>query len=310
MPPEDDNQPAGFNPYAPPAGGADDHGEPTAPSGHAALRDRLASEQLGLGSLFTVGWRIYLANLKTILLCGAVVYIPTNLLLAALPGVQNKDYVTQLTYYARVANLINMLVGVVAVMAVMSVVKQHLEGQRIDFGQAMLMSVRRWGHAIGTNIMAGLWLLLMFLCLVVPGIIYSIYYIFVVPAVILGNLSGMRALSYSKSLVVERWWPTLGFALVIAMTYMGLLTTLGVVPGVLVGLTGQEHPLLDAAVNALGDTLGTYFTVMEAVWFLNRHRMLQIEEQILASTLEGPGLPAEPAATEEQYPPLDWPPKS
>ncbi len=164
MPPERRDQPDGFNPYAPPAGGADVEHTAAAPEGHAKLRDRLANVQLGLGSLFTLSWGIYLANLKTILLCSAVVYIPTNLLRSFLPADPNKTDLAQITYYARMANVVNSLVGVVAVMAVMVVVLRHVEGERIGFGPAMGRSVRRWGHAVGTNLMAVLWLLLMFLC--------------------------------------------------------------------------------------------------------------------------------------------------
>ncbi len=309
MPPEDRDQPDGFNPYAPPAGGADVEHPAAEPEGHAKLRDRLANVQLGLGSLFTLSWGIYLANLKTILLCGAVVYIPTNLLLSFLPADPSKTDIAQITYYARMANVINALVGVVAVMAVMTVVLRHVEGEQIGFGQAMGQSIRRWGHAVGTNIMAGLWLLLMFLCLIVPGVIYSIYYVFVVPAVILGNLSGKRALSHSKSLVEGCWWQIFGYALVMGLTHLGLLTTLGVIPGLVVGLTGQEQPLADAAVGALGETFGSYFTVMEAIWFLNLHRMREAQEKILANAMEGPGLPPEQNAPDALYPPLDWPPK-
>ncbi len=126
---------------------------------------------------------------------------------------------------------------------------------------------------------------------------------------ILGNLSGKRALSHSKSLVVGCWWQIFGYALVMGLTYMGLLTTLGVIPDLVVGLTGQEQPLADAAVGALGETFGSYFTVMEAIWFLNLHRMREAQEKILANAMEGPGLPPEQAAPDAPYPPLDWPPK-
>ena len=61
--------------------------------------------------------------------------------------------------------------------------------------------------AFYTSMLTALAVLLGLILFVVPGVIFTIWYGFAFNAVALENKSGMAALSYSKQLVVGRWWP-------------------------------------------------------------------------------------------------------
>ncbi|MFA5937245.1 MAG: hypothetical protein WC822_05230, partial [Candidatus Paceibacterota bacterium] len=84
------------------------------------------------------------------------------------------------------------------------------------------------------SILNGLAILGGFILLVIPGIIFSIWFSFTTYAVVLDNARGTAALSASKKLVVGRWWavlvrlfiPGILFALLIAAT-QGIVGVLG-----------------------------------------------------------------------------------
>lgn len=58
------------------------------------------------------------------------------------------------------------------------------------------------------------------LLLIVPGIIFAVFYIFATEALFLRNYGGMQALLYSKRLVEGNWWVISGFVFIaLAATY-------------------------------------------------------------------------------------------
>ena len=62
----------------------------------------------------------------------------------------------------------------------------------------------------------GLLITIFFLLLIIfPGIIYIVFYQFALESVVLRNLRGMKALSYSKKLVKGYWWPVFGMVVLL-----------------------------------------------------------------------------------------------
>lgn len=62
---------------------------------------------------------------------------------------------------------------------------------------------------IGASILSGLAIFGGFILFIIPGIIFSIWFVFVMYSVVLDNQDSTSALGYSKSLVKGRWWATL-----------------------------------------------------------------------------------------------------
>ena len=130
-----------------------------------------------------------------------------------------------------------------------------------------------------TGFLAGLVLIAFTLLLIVPGIIWGVYYPVLVPVVAFG-LSGTSALAESKRLVKGNWWRTAGCLIVIE-----LVSLLLALPGLLVGVgynlgTAElETPvLLDEIVDYLSvvymDVAGLVGPVTATVFFLNRRSVV------------------------------------
>ena len=149
-------------------------------------------------------------------------------------------------------------------MAVAFVVEHSLRGENIGYRQALRQSFSRWGSVIGTGILAGLIIFGLTLLLIVPGIIWGVYYLFIVYIVALRGQGGKKALDYSKSLVKGRWWRVFGVFFVV-----GLLTFVFIL---IVDLPFGFMPvnfLTDVLSGILADIVWSFFTIATVLFFLN-----------------------------------------
>lgn len=129
---------------------------------------------------------------------------------------------------------------------------------------------------IWTSILVALIVLGGTILLIIPGIIFSIWYSFTFYTVIFEDKRGFNALSSSKALVVGRWWrifwrlfvPGIIFGLAAALISYLIVTLVYLVPMTDLGNTVIER-VLNALVNiaitplTAGATLVLYFTAKE-----------------------------------------------
>jgi len=92
------------------------------------------------------------------------------------------------------------------------------------------------GRFFWTSFLAGIFLFLWFLLLIIPGIIYAIFYSFTSWVVIFEGFSGIAAIKRSKELVSGYWWAVLLRYLVIGAAYYIIVFILAI-PG---GFMGEE----------------------------------------------------------------------
>jgi hypothetical protein len=90
--------------------------------------------------------------------------------------------------------------------------------ERVSLGEALAFAVRRFFPLLGASILAGLLIVLgTFMCFV-PGIIFTIWYIFVAQVVVVEKVGGMEALNRSKALGENFRWRVFGiWVLIIAI---------------------------------------------------------------------------------------------
>ena len=74
--------------------------------------------------------------------------------------------------------------------------------------------------AIGASILSGIAILGGFLIFIIPGIIFAIWFAFVMYSVALDNQDSISSLSFSKNLVKGRWWAVLWRLLVPASIFI------------------------------------------------------------------------------------------
>lgn len=234
------------------------------------MEQNINQTRYDLGKVIAVGWEQYRTHFRSILPIFLIVYIPINIGLSFIP----MDYLIEehglraFKIYLKVIQLTEFLIGVLATMSLAKLVEASLIGQPVTWQQAFRHSLSRWGASIGTGLLAGLIIMGMCLLLIVPGIVWSLYYSLFVYVVALRGLSGKRALDYSKAIVKGQWWRVFGYLLVI--------NALGVLAGISVTAPFFFLPdsrILDIASDTLADLVSALFLVMTAVFFLNNDSM-------------------------------------
>jgi hypothetical protein len=226
----------------------------------------IKTQKFGLGEILSEGWRIYRAQFVKILVITLCVHGPINLILAFVPLTQLMDtYGSRgVQIYQNIDRLLEFLIGTVAIIALAYLVEKAYEEKETTWVEALRYGVFWWPNAIGTGLLGGLILLGLTLLLIVPGIIWGVYYSFWVYVVALRVTSGKAALDYSKNLVKGQWWRVVGIQLVIGL--------IAFVTGLIIAapfLLLPASPVVDIVSGLLANIAGSLFTVMTIVFFLN-----------------------------------------
>ena len=145
-------------------------------------------------------------------------------------------------------------------MIILIAAKNNLNNENIGLVEAFKQAFSRWGSCIGTSIIAGLMVLGLAFCLIVPGIIWAVYYTFIVQIVILKKISGKDALDYSKSLVKRNKKVFL---------VLFLIWTLNIVPEyVITRYTSGANAFIIVGGSFVVDLISAFVFIMFTVIFL------------------------------------------
>jgi len=236
----------------------------------------IALVQFDLGAVISTGWHIFWKHIRSIVPVFLIVYIPINIGLSFVPI----DYLIEthglrgFRMYMRIVQLTELLFGVLATMALAKLIESSILGKPVTWQQALRHALSRWGASIGTGLLAGVILLGLFLLLIVPGIIWSLYYSFFVFVVALRGLSGKAALDYSKGIVKGQWWRVFGYLLVIEL--LGTISSLIVV---IPFFFTPDARILEIISGTLCDIISALFICMTIVFFLNNNYLRIRSEQ-------------------------------
>lgn len=227
---------------------------------------KIKSYPMGMMELFGESWKYYRTNFIKILLIIVCIYIPINTFVLLIPVNESllDDPVRVAQLYARIYQGMETWVGCIASMGIAAIVERSVLGNDLSWRDALRHGFSRWASAVGTSILSGFILLGLFLLLIIPGIVWSIYYTFWLYIVALRNIGGTTALAYSKNLVLGQWWRVLGIVIVIAVA--DLITSF------IVGLPFWFLPdnlILNVLSDTTLDVITGLFTVTSIVFFLN-----------------------------------------
>lgn len=227
---------------------------------------KIKTHKLSITELFGESWKYYRVNFVKILLIIICIYVPINTTILLIPvheSLQN-DPVRLAQLYARLYQGFETWVGCIATVGIAAIVEGTILGNNPSWGSALRKGFSRWGSAVGTSILSGLIILGLTLLLIVPGIIWAVYYTFWLYVVALRNIGGKTALDYSKNLVVEQWWRVLGIIIVIAIADL--------ITGLIVNVPFWFLPdnlILNVLSNTTMDVISGLFTITSIVFFLN-----------------------------------------
>lgn len=135
---------------------------------------------------------------------------------------------------------VDLFVGVFSTLGVVWLVRERVEGRRGALGSAMIHATRRWLAGVGTGWLESVILTFFLLLLVVPAIIFMVFYTFSTIIVALSGRSGVEALRYSKQLVAGRWWRVFGYSLAVFLPMLLIAFAGGIVQTVFPQFTTPE----------------------------------------------------------------------
>lgn len=170
-------------------------------------------KEYSLRKIFSESLKLFKENFKLILLITLIIYTPVNIILVVFK-------VSKLPLWLQIFSRLTGLIEIIAAMAIIILVKSKLDGLSLDLKSVFKKSLSKWPRAVVTSILTNAFLICLFLLLIVPGIIYSIYWVFNLYAVVLCDKFGKGAMDYSKSLVKGRWGKVLSYVFLINLSVL------------------------------------------------------------------------------------------
>lgn len=244
------------------------------------MEANIKTQKFGISQLLSLGWQLYRNNFKAIFMIIFCVYLPILIVVSFIPvdGLTQEYDASSYRFVNQISNMLVSLVGLIATIGIAALIDHSLEGKDLHWSDALRFGVSKWLSAFGTGLLGGLIIFGLTLLLIVPGIIWSLYYIFAIYVVALRNLSRKSALDYSKNLVEGQWWRIFGINFILSI--LCFLFVLGVnIPASWIS-TNQVFVIIP---DFFSNLIGSFFTVVTILFFLNndylKHPALDQGEQ-------------------------------
>lgn len=234
------------------------------------MESNLSQRLLGIGELLKFSWTIFKDRWKVLLVIVLVVYLPINVILSFFPVQSPSDFRVVMS----AARLLEGLVGIIALSAIILVVKERLEGKALEAFPALKKGVQLWPKMFGTNVLLGFFIICLALLLVLPALVYGVFWTFTAYVVVIKGISGKKALDYSKEMVAGRWWTVFKYGLVIGV--VGFVV--GLITGGVLGWVPLSYQVMTILTDTAVDFIVSYFLVVGTVMFLNFDAVRQINQ--------------------------------
>lgn len=190
-------------------------------------------KEFGIRDVLTKAWLVYCKQFKALATMMLIVSLPSIIInYCMIKYVAKLNHLTgsvtvvlAIVIVMIVAALINFVGVLGSILIVEDTVKD--DSNEINWKTIFSTAFSKLPSYIGTNLLAAFILFGLSLLLVVPGIIWSLYYVFFTQVVFLRGIGGKDALDYSKSLVKGRWWKVFWILFVIGLIYMAMFFGIG-----------------------------------------------------------------------------------
>ncbi|RJO59378.1 hypothetical protein C4546_02450 [Candidatus Parcubacteria bacterium] len=192
--------------------------EPNPGASMPPTKQDLNSRVLQLAELLQIGWQIIKNNWQNLLLLTLIISVPMNIVGEIINRVINNANTDNLGNLflgfsiggLAVSAVVLSLAGILIPLGVAAIVMADLGGTKIDYQNALKQAFGRWGAGIKTSLLMVVCLIPLAIALVVPAIIFGVFWAFSIYLVMTENLSGWAALKRSKTVVQGRWWKVFG----------------------------------------------------------------------------------------------------
>ncbi len=149
-----------------------------------------------------------------------------------------------------IALLIGIIIGLLQLLFSVTIIITLINkraGKDMSVKEALSLAMRKYGGAIGLSIVLSIFLFFLYLCFIIPGIIFSIFWVFALYAFVTEDISIMDALKKSKSLVKGRWWTVFGYLFL----FFIIIISVSFCIGIPIGIMGLFLNFINPAVSAV-----------------------------------------------------------
>ncbi|MDP9242498.1 MAG: hypothetical protein M3O84_04905 [Actinomycetota bacterium] len=202
----------------------------------------------GLGDILSAAFEIYKNNAGQLLMIVAIVVIPLSLIGAVIGHLLAGSTTTEtlvtgqtITVSSRSLGLVILGAIVAAVIAVIisavlqaAIIRGAAEatiGDPVDIQESYRWGFRRIGSVILVGLLVGLAVAVGFILLVIPGIIFLVFFSVSIPALVIENRRGTEAMKRSWFLVGGSFWHAFGVIIVAALITGVVSSLLGAIGG-------------------------------------------------------------------------------
>jgi hypothetical protein len=240
-----------------------------------------------LGSLIRSALAIHFRNWLTLSLIFAIAFVPTVALQATVLEVSNSKILFGLS------KALEFVAGLFAVYPITVVVSEICLGLRPSVLRAYRRAFAHPGRLFGTVLLSSLIIILGIIALVIPGIVFVVWYLFVGPVVILEGLGGRAALRRSRELGRDCYWRNFGIGLVVMLMAlaMGLIAIVAFFMALLfgAGLLMESAPNIpDPILRVLGAFILAAFlpiyTVAVVLLYYDMHYDMRARKEAYGAT--------------------------
>lgn len=176
--------------------------------------------KLEFWDIISQGWKIFWFKFRDIFFVSIIAQIPTYAI-SFLSSTLSQDLSgnTSTIFILIFLFIITIFLGLISSMSVATIVENIVDGKDVTLLEVIKESSNKWGGAFVTMLLSGIIQVALTLLFVIPGIIYSVYYFFVLYAFVLRDKYASEALSYSKKLIEGQWWRIFGITLGIGFVF-------------------------------------------------------------------------------------------
>jgi len=176
-----------------------------------------------MGQVLDGGLQLFRASINDVFLLafvGAVVgQVPQILGLEMTPDAPLPQITGQIGF-ALVGALI---IGLVLYGAIVARIHAIATGAKLSTSESLQLGLAKGPTVFVAGIIFFFAVVLGFSALIIPGVIVAITFMFCFYAIIVNNMGPLQSLSYSKQLVWQQWWRTVGL---LAIMFSGLIVLL------------------------------------------------------------------------------------
>jgi hypothetical protein len=237
------------NPYAPPRSSlGDGRSQPPIPA--------------SFGGKMVMAFRLLFGQLPLFAALVLTIWVPGHLLIdMAVAGNPNQ---ADTLVVLQLGQLIELVFGPIYAAGIITALAARMSGEKMSYLEAMRAGLHHWGRLFGARLVAGLFVFLGLIALIIPGLILATRFMLIDEVVVLEGAGAWKSrqrstqLTWGKALQIFRAW----------VVSIALMVTFSLSLAKLVDLAGlQNHSLVADACDCLSSVFAVFFNCLLFLYY-------------------------------------------